>query len=62
MQKNEILNSIIKSLLAQRDELINEFKYVNYNETNHIEKKMALETAIFNIDMQIQNHVINCTL
>lgn len=62
MQKNEIINSIIEKLLEHRGNLNYELKEINYNETNYFEKKTALETAIINLDYQIQNHLMNCTL
>jgi len=62
MQKNEIINKIIEKLLEHRSNLTYEFKEINFNENNYIEKKMALETAIMNLDYQIQNHLMNCTL
>ena len=61
MNKNEIIKSVIDSLSKQREDLIRELRDVNHNETSWNDKKFTLESAINNIDMQIQNRVMDLT-
>jgi len=53
MNKNEILNSVIKNLASQREYLLFELRNINYNETSYFNKQSVLENQIMNIDNQI---------
>lgn len=59
MGKNEVLEVIISSLMKQRSELTYELKNLNHNENSFNDRKMTLEMAISNIDMQIGNRVMD---
>ena len=60
MTKNEIITKVIEKLLYQRQELNDELKLINYNETNYFEKRTTIEAAINNIDMQIDRRIMDC--
>ena len=59
MNKNEILKNVIDGLMKQRHDLNYEITNLNHNETSFNDKKMTLEFAISNIDIQIQNRVMD---
>ena len=60
MTKNEIITKVIEKLLYQRQELTDAFKEINYNELNFTEKRIAIEGALYNIDMQIDRRIMDC--
>lgn len=62
MEKNEVLQAIIASLMKQRSELTYELKNLNHNENSFNDRKMTLEMAISNIDMQVSNRVMDLEL
>lgn len=62
MNKNEILKTVIDGLMTQRADLNYELKELNHNETTFNDRKMTLEYAINNIDMQVSNRVMDLEL
>jgi len=62
MNKNEILKTVIDSLMKQRADLNYELIGLNHNESTFNERKMTLEFAISNIDMQVSNRVMELEL
>ena len=59
MNKNEILKTVIESLMKQRADLIYQLGNLNHNETTFNDRKMTLDMAISNIDMQVGYRVLN---
>ena len=57
--KNEILTTVIESLMKQRADLIYQLGNLNHNETTFKDRKMTLDMAISNIDMQVGYRVLN---
>jgi len=62
MDKNEIINKVVSSLLNERSTLSRELAELNHNEGSFLEKRMTLEGAINNIDMQIDRRIMDCEL
>lgn len=62
MTKNKIIEKIVDRLLEQRKDLIYELGNLNHNEASFIEKRITLENAIYNIDMQLDRRVMDCEL
>lgn len=62
MTKNTIIEKIVDRLLEQRKDLIYELGNLNHNEASFIEKRITLENAIYNIDMQLDRRVMDCEL
>lgn len=62
MNKNTIIEKIVDKLLSQRSYLNDELANLNYNEPTANEKKMTIETAIINIDMQLDRRVMDCEI
>ena len=62
MTKNSIIDKIVTGLLEQRKDLSYELSALNHNEANFIEKRMTIETAINNIDMQLDRRVMDCEI
>jgi len=62
MDKNTIIEKIVDRLLNQRSYLNDQIADLNYNEPTANEKKMALEMAINNIDMQLDRRVMDCEI
>jgi hypothetical protein len=62
MNKNEILKTVIDSLMKQRADLNYELANLNHNEATFNDRKMTLEFAINNVDMQIGNRVMDLEL
>lgn len=58
MNKNEIIKTVIDSLMKQRYILNDELACVNHNEASFKDRKITLEMAINNIDTQVQNNVM----
>ena len=62
MEKNKIIEKIVDKLLSQRAYLNDELANLNYNEPTANDKKMTLEVAINNIDMQLDRRVMDCEI
>jgi hypothetical protein len=62
MTKNVIIEKIVDSLLQQRKDLSYELGNLNHNEATFLERRTTLESAIYNIDMQIDRRVMDCEL
>jgi hypothetical protein len=62
MNKNEILKIVIEGLMKQRADLNYELANLNHNESTFNDRKMTLEFAINNIDIQIGNRVMDLEL
>lgn len=58
MTKNEILKTVIDGLMKQRADLNYELSNLNHNEASFNDRKLTLEVAISNIDMQVQNNIM----
>lgn len=58
--KNEIIEKVVDSLLMQRKNMTEELSIMNHNEASYMERRMTLENAINKIDMEVNNHLMNC--
>ena len=59
MSKNEILKTLLDSLMKQRGELNYELANLDHNNPSFNDRKMTLEFAISNIDIQVSNRVMD---
>jgi F0F1-type ATP synthase delta subunit len=60
--KNKIIEKIIDALLDQRNTLNYELANLNHNEVSFNDRKNTIEQALGQIDMQISNNLMNCTV
>jgi F0F1-type ATP synthase delta subunit len=60
--KNKIIEKIIDALLDQRTTLNYELANLNHNEVSFNDRKLTIEQALGQIDMQISNNLMNCTV
>jgi hypothetical protein len=58
MTKNEILQTVIKDLLIQRGDLVDELRQINYNELSWSDRKFTLENSISIIDMNLNTRIV----
>ena len=59
MEKNDVLKSVIDSLMKQRTDMNYELATLNHNEINFNDRKITLECAVINIDNQVNNMIMN---
>tara|TARA_R110000803_G_scaffold210835_1_gene284189 strand:+ start:57141 stop:57335 length:195 start_codon:yes stop_codon:yes gene_type:complete len=57
MTKNEIISGMVGELLTQRGRLNSELININFNEPSSLDKKIAIENSIVNIDMQLDRRI-----
>lgn len=62
MSKNNIIELVVLSLLSDRKLLVKTLAKLNPNDMNFDNKKMSLDMAISNIDMQLNQRVSDCEL
>lgn len=56
--KSEIIGRIVIEMNNQREALVNELASMNYNENCSMDKKIAIESQLNNIDAQINNVIM----
>ena len=59
VEKNEVVESLVKALMDQRKSLVAEIAELNHNEASWLDRKNTLEYAISNIDMKITDYLFN---
>jgi len=59
VEKNEVVESLVKALMDQRKSLVDEISMMNHNEVSWLDRKNTLEYAISNIDMKITDYLFN---
>ena len=62
MSKNNIIELVVLGLLSDRKLLVKTLAKLNPNDMNFDNKKMSLDMAISNIDMQLNQRVSDCEL
>ena len=62
MTKNEIIKTLLDGFIKQRADLNYELANLNHNEPSFNDRKITLEFAISNIDIQISNRVMDLEL
>lgn len=60
--KNKIIERVIGSLMAQREDLTNELQKLNPHDPTYSIKKSDLSAEIYNIDTQISMRIADCEI